>query len=372
MTVTCHPPFALNPALAFPEMTPLAFLVASRSCGTVLMPLIVDDKFHVFARERSLPPCALSFLMLAGSWSAQESRSGFVPNSMLADFSSDFAQAEGTLCSAGILKRVKGGVRILEGRGLTVVNAKDVSRDIDRERAEAEERREAWRLKKQGQRAVKRAEKRERIAAGVPAVSPGESVDVPRENPGHLKKQQVNGSSVPGDSPGTSPGTAKTSASDDQNLFIGVKSKSGVNQNNARASEAPSPGTLALVVAECSKLLRRPVTEAEACRAIDVWDRRAEASGKVIHDPVKFYPACAEREHKLRKLEAILAAPESDALTQWRELGQAPEPPPGAHVFMPSGVAFDESCMHPGCVVPEKNKIHLKGAGAVWPARMQA
>ena len=59
------PTFALI-RVARLEMTPVAVLSASRIPGAALMPFIVDDEFHVFARERSLPPCALSFLMLAG------------------------------------------------------------------------------------------------------------------------------------------------------------------------------------------------------------------------------------------------------------------------------------------------------------------
>lgn len=354
---TRYPTFALI-RVARLEMTPVAVLSASRIPGAALMPFIVDDEFHVFARERSLPPCALSFLMLAGPWSARESRSGFVPNSMLADFSDDFAQAEGTLCSAGILKRVKAGVRIVEGHGLTVVNAKDVSRDTERERAEAEERREAWRLKKQGQRASKRAAKHERIAAGVPGVSPKETIDVPRENPGHPKKPQVKASHVPGDITGTSPGTAKTSASDyqdpDQNLSAGVN-QSRVNPIDARVREAPSPGTLAVVAAGCSKKLKRVVTEAEACRAIAEWERRAEAAGEVIHDPEKYHPACIRRE---ADLEAIIAAPLPAPPPEW--LVPAPVSGPGVHAFVPDANPFVDACAHPGCGVKQSNARHVK------------
>ncbi len=353
MTVTCHPPFALTP-LAFPEMTRCAAFPVPPSARMALMPFIVDDEFHVFARERCLPPCALSFLMLAGSWSARESRSGFVPNSMLADFSDDFAQAERTLCSAGILKRVKAGVRIVEGHGVTVVNAKDVSRDIERERAEAEERRAAWRAKKQGQRAAVKARQHERIAAGVPRVSSEESADVPPENPGNRKKQQVNGHVVPGDITGTSPGTAKTTASDYQDQSVGVKSV-GVDLINARAREDLSPETLAFVVAEISKKRKQPVSEAEACRAIAEWDRRAEAAGNAIHDPEKFYRTCIRREHDL---EAILAPPLPAVPPEW--LVPVPASGPGAHVFQPDSDPFVDACAYPGCGLKRSNARHVK------------
>jgi hypothetical protein len=270
---TRYPTFALI-RVARLEMTPVAVLSASRIPGAALMPFIVDDEFHVFAREHRLPPCALSFLMLAGPWSARESRSGFVPNSMLADFSDDFAQAEGTLCSAGILKRVKAGVRIVEGHGLTVVNAKDVSRDTERERAEAEERREAWRLKKQGQRASKRAAKHERIAAGVPGVSPEETVDVPRENPGHPKKPQVKAGYVPGDIVGTSRGTetpSRARADFDPDFDFNQReenqvSQSGVSDAGAREDDPPpgSPEFRLLVVAEFAGVTGIEIDDATA------------------------------------------------------------------------------------------------------------
>jgi len=345
----------------FPEMTCRALFFPPPRSGTVLMPFTVDDEFHVFARERCLPPCALSFLMLAGSWSARESRSGFVPNSMLADFSDDFAQAERTLCSAGILKRVKAGVRIVEGHGVTVVNAKDVHRDSQRQEAEAEERRATWRGKKQRQREVRKAGQRERIAAGVPVMSPGTNADVPPENPGNGGKPQVSGRDVPGDITGTSPGTAKTTSSDyqDPSQSVGVKSI-GVDLSNARPREVPSPETLALVVAGISKKRKRATTEAEACRAIAEWDRRAEEAGKVVHDPAKFYPTCIRREGDL---EAIIAPPPPAPRPEWLELGQAPDPAPGAHLFEPSADPYDTACSRPGCGLPEKNtRVHLPEA----------
>lgn len=355
MTATRCLPFALI-RIARLEMTTVAVLPAPLLCEVAPMPFIVDDEFHVFAREHRLPPCALSFLMLAGSWSARESRSGFVPNSMLADFSDDFAQAEGTLCSAGILKRVKAGVRITEGHGLTVVNAKDVSRDNERQKAEAEERREAWRGKKQRQRAAAKDRQRDRIVSGVPRMSPGTNADVPPENPGQPKKPQVSSSAVPGDIAGTSPGTEKKTASDYQD----PSQSSGVDPVNARGREGPSPETLTFVVARISKKLKRFVSEAETRRAVDIWDRRAEAAGKVIHDPEKFYPTCIERE---RDLEAILAPPLPAPPPEWLELGRAVDLAPGAHPFEPSADPFDTACSRAGCGLPEKNtRIHIPEA----------
>lgn len=357
---SCRSRSPLNRAM-FPEMTCRAVFRLPPRPGTALMPLIVDDEFHVFARERRLPPCALSFLMLAGSWSARESRSGFVPNSMLADFSDDFAQAERTLCSARILKRVKAGVRIVEGRGVTVINAKDVRRDTEREAAEAEERKAKWRDDKQRQRGARKDGQRERITAGVSGMSTGANVDVHPENPDDSKKPQVSGRDVQVDIAKTSTGTAKTASSDyqDPSQSAGVKSI-GVDLNNARPHEAPSPETLALVVAGISKKRKQIVTEAEACRAIAEWDRRAEEAGKVIHDPTKFYPTCIRREHDL---ELIIAPPLPAPPPEWLELGSAPDPAPGAHLFEPSADPFDTACSRPGCGLPEKNtRVHLPEA----------
>lgn len=339
--------FALIP-LARPEMTSVAVLPAPRSSGAVLMPFTLNDSFDDFAREHKLPDCAVSFLSWAGLWSARASKSGFVPSTMHAEFSDDPDRAVRALLAAGAVRRVKAGVRIAESPCWTLLNAKDVSRDIERERAEAEGQRAAWRAKKQGQRAAKRAEKRERIAAGVPGVSPETNADVPRENPGDPRKPQVNSGHVPGDIAGTSPGTAKTSASDYQDPD--QSQSAGVNQIDACAREAPSPETVALVVAGISKKLKRIVTEAEACRAVDVWDRRAEAAGRVIHEPEKFYPTCIGRE---RRLEAIIAPP-PDPL--WEQLGAAPEPVPGAHLFVLD--SRTRVCAREDCQMPKGHARH--------------
>jgi hypothetical protein len=102
---------------------PAALLI----CEVAPMPFIVDDAFYDDPDVCSLPDCSVAFLMLAGPWSARNSRSGFVPAAMLARFSSDPDLVVKTLLAARFLERVKGGVRIAEGRGLSVVNAADVA-----------------------------------------------------------------------------------------------------------------------------------------------------------------------------------------------------------------------------------------------------
>lgn len=358
--VTCCAPFALiRPA--FPEMISVAVLPAPRVPGVVLMPFTLNDSFDDFAREHHLPDCAVSFLSRAGTWSARASKSGFAPSTMHAEFSDDSDQAVRVLLAAGAVRRVKAGIRFNESPCWTLVNAKDVSRDNERRQAEAEELRAHWRGKKQRQRSAVKAEQRKRIASGVPPLSPGTNADVPPENPGNPKKRQVNGTNVPGDIGGTSPGTAKKTASDyqDPSQSSGVGAV-GVDLINTRAREGPSPETLAFVVARISKKRKRPVSEDEARRAIGIWDRRAEAAGKVIHEPEKFYPTCVERE---RDLEAILAPPLPAAPPEWLELGRAQDPAPGAHLFEPTGNPFDTACSRAGCGLPEKNtRVHVPEA----------
>lgn len=317
------------------------------------MPFTLNDSFDDFAREHRLPDCAVSYLSRAGTWSARASKSGFVPSTMHAEFSDDPDRAVRALLAAGAVRNVKAGVRISESPCWTLLNAKDVHQDNERQAAEAEDRREKWRADKQRQRAERKAGQRERIAAGVPRMSTETSADVHRENPGDSKKPQVIDGYVQVDIAKTSTRTAKKTASDYQD----PSQSSEVNQSNGRAREAPSPETVALVSAGISKKLKRPVAEAEACRAIDVWDRRAEASGKVIHEPEKFYPTCIERERE-QKLEAILAPPLPAAPAEWL----VPEPPsgPGVHVFQPDGNPFVDACAHPGCGVKESNARHVK------------
>jgi hypothetical protein len=96
---------------------------------TPLVPLIVDDAFYDDPDVRSLPDCSVAFLMRAGSWSARNSLSGFVPSKMLAHLGSDTDKITRTLQATGRIERVKGGVRITEGHGLTVVNAADAARE---------------------------------------------------------------------------------------------------------------------------------------------------------------------------------------------------------------------------------------------------
>ncbi len=108
------------------------------------MPLIIGDLFSAFSREHRLPGCAVSFVTNAGSWSALNSRSGFVPSTMLADFTDDPDQAVRTLCAAGVIERARGGVRFAEDCPVvTVVNAADAEQEAAEQRAAEDAERSA-------------------------------------------------------------------------------------------------------------------------------------------------------------------------------------------------------------------------------------
>lgn len=348
--VACHPPFPLPPRND-PEMTPSAPPSPPPPAGAVLMPFTLNESFDDFAREHRLPDCAVAFLSRAGTWSARASRSGFAPSTMHAEFSDDPARAVQALLAAGAVRRVKAGIRITESPCWTLVNARDVHRDSERHEAEAEARRAKWRDDKQRQRDARKAGQRERIAAGVPAMSTGTNPDVHRENPANPGKPQVNGSDVQVDIARTSTRTTMTAASDDQDQ----DQSSGVSPVNARARDAPSPRTIARVTAGISKKLRRPATEADACRAIAEWDRRASTAGEVIHDPDRYYSTCIRRE---KDLDAITAPPPPAPPPEWL----APLHPPGlaVHVFEPDPSPFVAACARPGCGLGKANARHVK------------
>ena len=316
MTATRCPPFVLIPALAYPEMTSVAVLPASRLPGTVLMPFIVSDDFYDDPDVCGLPACSLSFVMLAGPWSARNSTSGVVPSKMFARFADDPDQAVPPLLAAGIAERAKGGgVRLAEGRGLTVVNAADVA-------AEAAKVREAAKERQRRSRANRAESRREKLNAA---------------------------NDVTCDIPALSHVTAEIDRSDQSQSI-------GVNPVDAHARDAWPPEVATAAVTDASKKAGRIVSEAEALRAVSVFDARAKRRGRDVHDRVQFNRACFKRE---RDIEAILAPP---LAPEWLDLGTAPEPPPGAHRFEPSGSPYDKACARAGCGVPEGNRIHVKEA----------
>lgn len=341
-------PFPLAARCA-PEMTCRAPIPPPLPAGTALMKFTPDDDFYDEADTADLPDCAVALLARAGSWSARKLKNGFVPASMLAQLSSDPVRAAEELCRRGIWRRAKrGGYQFTRW-----TRWGETAADTGRREAEAERRREQGRLRSQRKRDRDKAALAAAIEAGVTAPSRGQTPAVTLEKRNDQEESQVNEAAVTRYGSVAQRVTAETGASDyqDQNQ------SPGVNQSDARAREAPSPVTLAFVVAGIAKKLKRIVSEAEACRAVAVWDRRAEAAGEVIHDPLKYYGTCIRRA---RDLEVIIAPPLPAPPPEWLDLGSAPPPPPGAHVYQPDGRRSVDCCTHPGCGLKEKNARHVK------------
>jgi DNA invertase Pin-like site-specific DNA recombinase len=236
----------------------------------VAVPFTIDDAFYDDLGA-SLPDCSVAFLNRAGSWSARNSRSGFVPSSMLARFTDDPDLVMRTLLAAGIIKRVKGGVRIIAGLGLVVVNASDAAERVTRDKEEADRNRAEWRERKSRQREAAKAERQEKIAAGVPPMSRGTTADVTREQTEIRKKPQVKGSHVTRDIGVTSRGTSRPSHAradfdSDFDLNPDQVSRSGVV--NAGACEpGPPPGSPAFrlqVIAAFAEATRTEIDDRTA------------------------------------------------------------------------------------------------------------
>ena len=344
-TMLRHVPPLARLTLA-PEMTTVAFPFRPPPalCGVALMPVTFDDDFYETIREFAIPPSSVSYVMQASLWSARNSRSGFAPATVLADFADDPDEAMGPLVAAGIARRArKGGMQVIEGRGITIVNAKDAE-------AEKAKARESGRERAQRFRDKQKAGLGDAIRAALPVTpaavtEPASVTPTKRES---RKKPQVSVSPVTRYEAGSQRVTEQKPASDD----LDQNQSSGVGQINAGAREAPDPAVVTLVVELAAKKLKRIVSEAEARRAIRVWEIRAEEAGNVIYDPVKFFETCVKRE---RRLEMILAPPPNPL---WVELGTAPEPVSGAHPYEPDPSPFVDACTKPGCGLRKKNARH--------------
>lgn len=248
---------ALIPPPASPQ-TYVAYPAAPLSPEIALMSFIVDDAFYDDPDVCSLPDCSVAFLMLAGPWSARNSRSGFVPSSMLARLSSDPDLVTKTLHAAGLIWLVEGGVQIATGRGLTVVNAADVA-------AEAAQVREAARERKRKSRANQNAGPQGKVA-GVNDVT----CDIPARS--HVT-HQIDRS--------------------DQDQSIAA----GQSQSDAQAREAPELVT-AVADAICAKVGYVP-TDEQAREVIAVIRERARKAGKRIRKPLAYIPASVANEPDL-------------------------------------------------------------------------
>jgi hypothetical protein len=260
----------------YPEMTPVGFTFPPLPAvwPVAPMPLIIDDSFPDHVREHRLTACSVSWLTQAGAWSARQSRSGSVPASMIAEFTDDPDHVVPELLSKGFAKRGKsGGLRIAEGRGLTVVNAKEVTEKVTRDKAVADQVRAANRERKRRQRNAERAERAERMAAGVTQKSRGKAADVTRDQMRKPKKSQVKGGDVTRDIGVTSrvtsgPSRARADFDFDFDLDPGQVSQSGVVDADAREA-GPEPGT--------PEFRLRVIAEFAGRTGTEIDDRTADA-----------------------------------------------------------------------------------------------
>jgi len=326
-----------------PEMTPVDFPYPPLPADCeVAVPLIIEDNFCEIVREFAIPPCSVSSVTQAASWSACNSRSGFVPGTMVALFTDDAARDEGPLIAAGIVKRArKGGWQVVPGRGLTVVNASEVAEKVTRDKAEAERKREEWNLRKRRQRDGEKAERAGRMAAGVTQKSRGKAADVTRDQMKIVKKQQVSSGHVTRDIGVTSRVTPPIDRSN--------QSSSGVGQIDARAREDAAAIAVA-IPALCEATGRDDVTEADALRAIGVIRERAEAAGKKIRGPGYYRKAILDEDDPYAELLLPPAPPLSerpaDPVLPGKPHAFNPDPTPGVQ-----GVCLD-------CPMGRSNRIH--------------
>jgi hypothetical protein len=339
-------------------MTCRALFFPSPRLGTVLMPVIIDDAFYDDLGA-SLPGGSLSLLLPAASWSARHSKSGWVPSWVIAKHSSDPDADTGQLFAAGAARRGKnGGMHIVPGKGITIINADDAAQQEERTR-------EQGRIRAQRKRDRDKAARAAAVATGVtPGVTP---VTAPSRSPVRRvtptkaqgqEKPQVSDEFVTRYEVDSSRVTAETDGpahQDNQDLSIGSGSI-GVDPVNARAREDPDPAVVTYVTGLITKKAGRPVSAVETRRAMAVWDKRAEDAGKVIHDPRKFYTTCVRKE---RDIEALLAPP---ANPLWEKFGAAPEPVAGAHAYAAdqrTGVCGHEKPDGEPCGLPRPHAKHL-------------
>lgn len=220
------------------------------------MPLTVEDDFYEIVREFAIPYRSVSSVTQAGSWSSRNSRSGFVPSTVLADITDDPDRDMGPWIAVGVVKRAKGGYRIIGGRGLTVVNAADVEAKAAKTRADNSER-------KRRSRERLRVEQAGKIYAALPVTdvtqeSRSTNADVTRGKAGKRKKHQASASEVTRDIGVTSRGTPGPSRARTRGLDLDFNQReenqviqSGVSDAGARDEPAPgSPEFRLQVIAE--------------------------------------------------------------------------------------------------------------------------
>lgn len=348
MTATCHPPFALTRP-AFPEMTSVAVLPAPRIPG-VVMPLIIEDDFYEIVREFTIPDRSVSSVTQAGSWSSRNSRSGFVPSTVLADITDDADRDMGPWIAARVVKRAKGGYRIIGGRGLTVVNAADVEAKVAKTRADNNER-------KRRSRERLRAEQAGKIHAALPVTevtrkSRETSADVTGVKAGKRKKQQASATAVTRDIGVTSrgtPGPSRAGADFDPDFDFDLDS-SRVNQSSAvdAGARAGSDDELAAAVIEAVR--EREHFDLDRASALKVGMAAVARRKKGPPTERAAYAAAVIANEKDLYAELLrdIAPPLGEIIGD--SCG-----PPDAHPFRSDG-ARPPSCLT--CSTPENNYRH--------------
>ena len=74
----------------------------------------VDDGLHSHPKAMAAGQMALGLWVVAGSWSADESTGGFIPDFMISRLSEDGVSSARKLVAAGLWNRVKGGYQFHE------------------------------------------------------------------------------------------------------------------------------------------------------------------------------------------------------------------------------------------------------------------
>lgn len=323
MEVLC-PPFALIPP-ARPETIPLAVLHAPH-VGAVLMPVTYEDTFFDDLGA-GLPAHSVKFLNRAASWSARNSRSGFVTATAAGDLSDDADRDTGPLKSAGIIRRAgKGGWQIVAGVGITIVNARDAAEQARQEQTEAVRTRELGRIRAQRKRDKDKAARLTAMSDGVTRDVTQESretgADVTRHEPLERKKPQVKAKNVTRYDAGSSRVTpqVETDRSDqDQSSPVGFNSNHPGLPAHARKAKPRSPEFRLHVITAFAAKHRTEITTEEAdSLAAEVLGRAKER----VPSPLSYVlTAIANEKSPFRRWfpgrEAPAAEPRKPAALDW-------------------------------------------------------
>lgn len=202
------------------------------------MPVTYDDTFFDDLGA-ALPALSVKFLNRAASWSARNSRSGFVTATAAAELTDDVDRDTAPLKAAGIIRRArKGGWQIAEGAGITIVNARDAAQQARQEEAETARRRELGRVRAQRKRdrdkAARAAAMTGSVTRDVTQESREKVPNVTRYESTEPKKQQVKPKNVTRYAAGSSRVTPQI---DDLDLYLDQSLETEKSKSDARSRE---------------------------------------------------------------------------------------------------------------------------------------